>query len=268
MGVNRKALGLAIGAFAAVAASLTAVPASAMDVTGEAYYAARDGEARQSRSERRAARAERRDRDRRDRDARKDRDGDYSREVDRSRGDGSVGRTTTVTNEETGNSVTRERTTSRDAETGAITHSDEITGSGGQTWSSSTTGVKTDDGRTHTTTVTGTDGDVRTRSVDVSKDAGSGTATRDVTVTGADGDTRARTTTRTETEDGFTRTTEFEGGATTQVDATYDEETGEWEREVTRARGDGGAAGDDGTLDGSSTVELPQADVAAEPTKN
>ena len=45
MDFNRKALGLAIGSIAAVALSVTAMTASAMDLTGARYYAADDSAA-------------------------------------------------------------------------------------------------------------------------------------------------------------------------------------------------------------------------------
>ena len=65
-----------------------------------------------------------------------------------------------------------------------------------------------------------------------------------------DGETQTRSTTIEKTEDGYSRTTEFDGGATTEVTGTYNEETGEWERDVERSRGDDSSSDPD-----SSTVE-------------
>jgi hypothetical protein len=255
MDFKRKALSIAMSTLAVVAVSLTSMPASAVDTKGNAYYEAGSAgaSAKESRAERRAHRKDKKDK-RQDRRGDEDKpqwsDGNYSRDVDRHKDEDGVGRTTTITNTETGNSVTRERTTSRDPETGAITHTNEITGPEGEkSWSSSTTGSKTDDGRTTTTTVTTPDGDVKTRTTDLSKDADAQSATKSVTHTGEDGSAATRDTTVTRTDDGYTRSTTFNNGVTTDVTATKNPETGEWERDVTRTRGDD----DDATTDSASS---------------
>lgn len=257
MDFKRKALGLAAGVVAALALGVTAAPASALDISGQAYYAA-DGSHKQSRSERRAQK--RADREKRSRDGRKDHEGEYSRDIERSKGEGSVGRSTTITNDETGAAATRERETSRDPETGVVTHTDEIAGPNGA--SASMTAVKGEDGHTTSTTITGADGTERSRTVDVSKDPDAQTATKSVTHTNKDGEEVERDTTITKTDDGYTRTTEFDGGAQTEVNGTYNPETGEYDRDVTRSRGEDGAPGADATLD------TPKSDEISEPVKN
>jgi hypothetical protein len=255
MDFKRKALGLAMSAVAAVAVGVTAVPASAMDNGSDAYYAADGGRAHQSRADRRAARSENKHRKS---------TGDYSRDVERSRGDNSVGRTTTITNDETGNAITRERTTSRDTETGAITHNDSITGPEGEkTLSTSTTATKNDDGRTVSKTVTTPNGTDHTHTVDVSKDPESQSVTKTVTNTNDAGDSRTRDTTVTRTDDGYTRSTDFNGGGETDVSMTKDPETGKWQREVTRTPSDGA---DEPNAD--TTVGANADDQVEPPSKN
>lgn len=266
MDFKRKALGVAMGAVAAVAMSLTAVPASA-NVMGDAYYSAADGHAKVSRAEKRAARGDRNKHDRRqDPDKPQWSDGTYSRDVDRTKDadTNSVGRETTITNTETGNSVTRDRETSRDPETGAITHTDTVTGpNGNESKSTETTLMKTDDGRMRTTTVTKPDGTTTSRSVDVSKDADAAARTKSVTTTGPNGGDRTHSTTTTKTDDGFDRTTTFDGGAQTDVHATYNPDTGKWERDVNRTRDD------DNHINGSAGSQVDSADqVTAPPTKD
>lgn len=265
-----KAIGIATAAFAATALGLATLPASALDVSATAYYAAGDGHAKRNKAERRSTaradrgasdrRADRRDRASTDRDRAStdergttDRDGKYTREVDRSKDEDGVSRTSTVTNTETGNTLTRERSTSYDEETGTVTHSDDISTSGGKSLSVDKTLQKTDDGLQATTTVTGQDGQTVSRTTELNPDPESQTLTKSVTTTTADGDVRGRETTMQRTEDGYTRTTDWEGpdggGVTTEVEATYNEETGTYDRDVSRSR-DG-----DGTVDGDSTVD-------------
>jgi len=254
MDFKRKALGIAMGTFAVVAMSLTAIPASAMGQIGNAYYAADASSGHESRADRRAARKDKRH-DRRA-DDRKDRDGTYDRETDRYKTEDGVGRTTTITNTDTGNSVTRERTTTKDPDTGAVTHTNEITGPEGEkSFNSSTTTMKTDDGRTTTTNITGPDGSTRSRSADITKDADTNSATKTVTRTGEDGTDKTRETTVTKTDDGFTRSTTFNNGATADVTATKDPETGEWSRDVTRSRGDASSDTPSSEADDSSTQD-------------
>jgi hypothetical protein len=256
MDFKRKALGVAMGTFAAVAMSLTAAPASAMGLIGNAYYEAGASAGHDSRADRRAARKDKRHERRAD--DRKDRDGTYDRETDRYKTEDGVGRTTTITNTDTGNSITRERTTTRDPETGAVTHTNEITGPEGEkSLNSSSTTMKTDDGRTTTTNITGPDGSTRSRSADITKDPDSNSATKSVTRTDENGVEKTRETTVTKTDDGYTRSTDFNNGASTDVTATKDPETGEWDRDVTRSRGDASS-------DMSSSDEVDEDDSSTE----
>lgn len=239
MDFKRSALGLAIGSIAAVALSLTATTASALDVTGARYFAADSTAAtadkasgqHQSRRERRAAQREANRREKMD-------NGSYTRDVERTdteKGDHSVGHEATITNTETGKTVTHEQTMARDPESGAITRTNEVTGSGGKTYETSTTATKTDDGHTAIRTVTTPDGQTHTQTSDVSKDPDSQSVTK--TVTGGD---RTRESTATRTDDGYTRTTEYNSGATKEVTATKASD-GTWDREVDKTRGDGKA---------------------------
>jgi len=84
-----------------------------------------------------------------------------------------------------------------------------------------------------TTTVTNASGEEKSRTVDVSKDPSTHTVTKDVTATGTDGTTRTRDTTATRTDDGYTRTTDFNNGAETNVTATKSSD-GTMNRDVTR----------------------------------
>lgn len=268
MDFKTKAIGVATAAVAAVTLGLTAMPASALDVAGGAHYAAGDHSAKRSRAERRSsaraerasARADRGASDRADRRGRAaadrpstDRDGKYTRDVDRSRDEDGVSRTSTVTNTETGNTLTRERSTSYDKETGTVTHSDDITTSGGKSLSVDKTLQKTEDGLQATTTVTGQDGKTVTRTTELTPDPESGTLTKNVTTTTPSGDTRGRETTLQRTEDGYTRTTDWEGpdggGVTTEVQATYNEETGRYDRDVSRTREGDATVDDDSAVD-------------------
>jgi hypothetical protein len=253
MDFKRKSLGVAIGAVAAVAMGLTALPASAYSTTS-AYYAADGTSAKQhSRADRRAARNDRH-KDRRRDDSERD-PADYSRDVDRSKTEDGVSRDVIITNDETGKSITHEHSTSRDTEAGTVTHSQEVTGPNGEkSLSTSTTVEKTDDGRTATTTITTPDGDTTTRTVDVSKDPESQSATRTMTTDGADGEERTRETTMQRTDDGFNRTTEFNNGATTNVDASKSS-SGEWDREVTRTPGESTTEPESTTDTDSSSAE-------------
>jgi len=256
MHFKRKSLGVAIGAVAAVAMGLTALPASAYSTTSAAYFAA-DGSTsakQHSRADRRADTRNDRHKDRRRDDSERD-PADYSRDVDRSKTEDGVSRDVIITNDETGKSITHEHSTSRDTEAGTVTHSQEVTGPNGEkSLSTSTTVEKTDDGRTATTTITTPDGDTTTRTVDVSKDPESQSATRTMTTDGADGEERTRETTMQRTDDGFNRTTEFNNGATTNVDASKSS-SGEWDREVTRTPGESTADPESTTATESSSTD-------------
>jgi hypothetical protein len=251
MDFKRKALGIAMGTLAVMAMSLTAMPASALGLNGHTYYDAGSADGSGNARERHSARKDKRHERRAD--DRKNRDGNYDRETDRYKTEDGVGRTTTITNTDTGNSITRERTTTKDPETGAVTHTNEITGPEGEkSFNSSTTTQKTDDGRTTTTNITGPDGSTRSRTVDVTKDPDSNSATRTTTRVGEDGTEKTRETTVTKTEDGFTRSTDFNNGASADVTATKDPETGEWTRDVTRSRGDASSDTSSSTDDSST----------------
>ena len=266
MEFKRKALGLAIGSIAAVALSTTALTAAAAPLTGTRYAAdesattgattdhAADRDRHESRFQRH--KAHRQDKRREQIDPK-----DYSREVERTdteKGDHTVGHTATITNKETGNTLTHEQTTSRDPESGAITRTNEVTGSGGKTWSSETTATKTDDGHTTERTVTDPNGEAHTATVDVSR-SGDQSVTKTVS-----GDDRTRETTVQRTDDGYTRTTEFNNGATTEVDASKASD-GTWNREVTRTPGDATSDPDSATSErATSETDSSSANTSAE----
>jgi len=127
----------------------------------------------------------------------------------------------------------------RDAQRQRGTHAPHVT----QPHTRTTERQRTDTGHTRTDTVTRADGATATRNAVVTNDKDAGTRTRNVDYTGFDGKSRSVDSTRTKTDDGFTRSTTATNAqgetATRDLTMSHDQDTGTTTRSANYTTFDG-----------------------------
>ena len=127
----------------------------------------------------------------------------------------------------------------RDAQRQRGTHAPHVT----QPHTRTTERQRTDTGHTRTDTVTRADGATATRNAVVTNDKDAGTRTRNVDYMGFDGKSRSVDSTRTKTDDGFTRSTTATNAqgetATRDLTVSHDQDTGTTTRSANYTTFDG-----------------------------
>ena len=143
-----------------------------------------------------------------------------------------------------GKTATHDAVIVNDRANGTRTRDDTWTGPNGGSGSAHTDAQRSDNGYTSNTTATNAKGETATRSVTVTRDASTGTVTRDADVVGFDGKTRDIDSTRTRTDNGYVQNTTVTNAAgqtaTRDVTVVRDHDAGTSTRTASYTTANGG----------------------------